>query len=199
MPLALQPKILRAIQDKKFTRVGGEREATVEVRVIAATNRDLKKRTAQGRFREDLYYRLKVLDIEMPPLRSRKEDIPALVDYFLEKYSPEPLKLESDAMATLMKYSFPGNVRELEHIIQRTATLARGHVIRAGDLPAEIKLQQATAQGTLGERLSSLEREMIQSALDRADWVQTRAAEALGISERVLRYKMAKYGIRKAR
>jgi two-component system, NtrC family, response regulator AtoC len=198
LPLALQPKLLRAIQDKTFTRVGGEMEFDVNVRVIAATNRDLKKQTEDGFFREDLYYRLKVLDIELPPLRNRKEDIPELIDFFLKRYTQQALQFDADATATLMKYAFPGNVRELEHIIQRTITLVRGSVIRARDLPPEIRYQQAATGGRLSERLSTVEQEMIYAALENADWVQTRAAESLGISERVLRYKMTKYGIKKS-
>jgi two-component system response regulator AtoC len=197
LPLMLQPKLLRAIQDKTFTRVGGEKAFDVDVRVIAATNRDLKKQTADGLFREDLYYRLKVLDIELPPLKDRKEDIPDLIGYFLQRHAGESLSFDADATATLMKYAFPGNVRELEHIIQRTITLARGSVVRNRDLPPEIRDQQSATGGRLSERLSHLEQELIHSALENADWVQTRAAESLGISERVLRYKMSKYAIKR--
>ena len=195
LPLSLQPKLLRAIQGKRFCRVGSEKEISVDVRVLAATNRDLKRLVVEGLFREDLYYRLKVLDIELPTLRERKEDIPALVDFFLERYSLRPMTFDPDAMSTLMKYSFPGNVRELEHIIQRTVTLARGNMIASKHLPAEVRYRQVTEQGTLSERLTAMEQEMLRAALDKADWVQTRAAEALGISERVLRYKMRKYKI----
>ena len=195
LPLSLQPKLLRALQEKRISRVGGEKEITVDVRVIAATNRELNRSVEQGQFREDLYYRLNVLDIEIPPLRRRKEDIPTLVHAFLERYGLRPVTFDPEAMATLVKYSFPGNVRELEHIIQRTITLARGNVIRASDLPPEVRFQQAAAQGNLSDRLSAVEREMLIAALDKAGWVQTRAAESLGISERVLRYKMKKYRI----
>ena len=195
LPLSLQPKLLRVIQGKRFSRVGSEKEISVDVRVLAATNRDLKRLVVEGLFREDLYYRLKVLDIELPTLRERKEDIPALVDFFLERYSLRPVTFDPDAMSTLMKYSFPGNVRELEHVIQRTVTLARGNMITSKHLPAEVRYRQVTEQGTLSERLTAMEQEMLRAALDKADWVQTRAAEALGISERVLRYKMRKYKI----
>jgi len=196
LPLALQPKLLRALQEKRITRIGGETEINIDVRVVAATNRDLKQSVAQGMFREDLYYRLNVFDIRIPPLRERKQDLPALIAFFAKRYSPRPVRFDADATATLMKYSFPGNVRELEHIIQRTFTLARGNIVRQRDLPAEIRFHQVTAQGTLAQRLEAVEREMLWSSLETHQWVQTRAAKALGISERVLRYKMRKYKIK---
>jgi two-component system, NtrC family, response regulator AtoC len=197
LPMGLQSKLLRALQEKKICRVGAESDIGINARVIAATNRDLKQRVAEGLFRDDLYYRLKVLDLEIPPLRERKKDIPALVDFFLERYSVRPVRFDEDAMAVLLKYAFPGNVRELEHVIQRTATLVRGSVAGSSDLPAEMRFQQAIGTGTLAQRLESMEREMLQNALERAEWVQTRAAEALGISERVLRYKLAKYKLKR--
>ena len=197
LPLNLQAKILRALQENKITRVGGEKEILIDTRVIAATNRDLKHMADQGQFRKDLFYRLNVLDIEIPPLRRRKEDIPALVDYFTGRSSARPMHLDPDAMTTLMKYSFPGNVRELEHTLQRTMTLARSPVIKAGDLPAEVRSLQVEDRGSLAERLESVEREMMLSALEKNEWVQTKAARSLGISERVLRYKMAKYSIKR--
>jgi two-component system response regulator AtoC len=191
--LSLQPKLLRALQEKRISRVGDDKEIDVDARVIAATNRDLGRSVEQGRFREDLYYRLNVLDIEVPPLRYRKEDILDLVDFFLERYATRPIVFDPDALATLMKYSFPGNVRELEHIVQRTVTLARGSVVKTGDLPPEVRFQRAATLGSLSERLSALEKEMLVKALESTGWVQTQAAETLGISERVLRYKMKKY------
>ncbi len=199
LPLPLQPKLLRALQEKKIMRVGGEKEITVDVRVVAATNRDLKGLAEDGRFREDLYYRLNVFEIEVPPLRMRREEIPALIESFTERYSARPVRFSHEAMDILIKYPYPGNIRELEHVIQRTCTLARGSVIRPMDLPAEIRQYQATHVGTLNERLDAVEREMILSALEKADGVQTRAAEMLGISERVLRYKMGKHGIKRNR
>ena len=197
LPMALQPKLLRALQENRIRRVGGEREIDVSARVIAATNRDLGERTTQGHFREDLYYRLKVLDIELPPLRRRREDISELVDFFLDRYSLRPTTIDPEAMAILVKYDYPGNVRELENVIQRTVTLARGSVIRPEDLPPELRLPRESAGGNLAERLESVEKQMILAALDKEEGVQTRAAETLGISERVLRYKMQKYGIKK--
>ena len=197
LPLPLQPKLLRALQENRIRRVGGEKEITVSTRVIAATNRDLGEEVALGRFREDLYYRLKVLDIELPPLRQRRQDIAELIDFFLERYSLRPTTIDPDAMATLVRYDYPGNIRELEHLIQRTVTLARGTVIRPEDLPPELSQARETAGGNLAEQLESVEKKMILNALEKADGIQTRAAEELGISERVLRYKMKKHGIKK--
>jgi len=197
LPVKLQPKLLRVLQENKITRIGGEKGISVDVRVLAATNRDLKHLVEKDLFREDLYYRLKVLDIELPPLRRRKEDIPELVDFFIERYSLHPTAFDPDAIVTLIKYAFPGNVRELEHIIQRAVTLSRSNVIQTTDLPAEIRYHQVSEQGTLSERLGAVEREMLIAALDKTDWVQTQAAKILGISERVLRYKMGKYHIKK--
>lgn len=197
LPLVLQPKLLRALEEKHITRVGGERELKVDVRLVAATNRDLKRMFEAGQFREDLYYRLNVLEIEIPPLRQRREDIPALLDFFLERYALRPVRFTPEALDTLIKYPFPGNVREVEHVIQRTITLTRSQIIRPSDLPEEVRQYRATTQGTLAERLEAVEREMLLAALENTEWVQTRAAELLGISERVLRYKMAKHGIKK--
>ena len=196
LPVNLQPKLLRALQEKRVSRIGSEKEITTNVRVVAATNRDLKKLSVEGLFREDLYYRLNVFDIQLPPLRERKEDIPALVDFFLQRYSQHPIVVDAEAMTILMKYSFPGNVRELEHILQRTITLSRANVIHDRDLPAEIRYQQVIEQGTLAGRLEALEQEMILSALEKNRGVQTQAAQSLGINERVLRYKMKKYKIK---
>ncbi|MBF0099683.1 MAG: sigma-54-dependent Fis family transcriptional regulator [Desulfobacterales bacterium] len=198
LPLNLQPKLLRALQEKRISRVGSEKEIPIDVRVIAATNRDLKRMVEVGQFREDLYYRLNVFDITLPALRQRKEDIPLLAEFFMSRYAQRPIHLSSEATDMLIKYSFPGNVRELEHLIQRTVTLARSNVIHIRDLPEDIRFYQATVeQGTLFERLNAVERVMMFSALEKNEWVQTKAADMLGISERVLRYKMKKHGIQK--
>jgi DNA-binding NtrC family response regulator len=195
MPLNLQPKLLRSLQQHKISRVGGESEISLDVRQISSTNRDLKRMTDEGQFREDLYYRIKVLEIKIPPLRERREDIPLLIDFFIKRYAGNTLRFAPEAMDILIKYPFPGNVRELEHAIQRTITLTRGAVVRPSDLPEEIRRHEATTRGTLIERLNAMEREMILSALEKKNWVQTHAAELLGISERVLRYKMKKHQI----
>jgi len=196
MPLSLQPKLLRALQEKRISRVGSEGDINVDVRLISATNRDLKKMCEEEKFREDLYFRIKVLEIEIPPLRNRRKDIPTLVEFFMERYADQSVSLASETLDVLIKYPFPGNVRELENIIQRTVTLARGQIILPTDLPEEIRHHQTSTQGTLVEGLEVLEQKMIISALETSDWIQTKAAERLGISERVLRYKMKKYGIK---
>ena len=197
LPLNLQAKLLRALQESRILRVGGTRDISVNVRMLAATNRDLRQGVIQGTFREDLFYRLNVLELELPPLLRRKEDIPALVDFFLSKYRTRPIGFDPDAMALLVQYAFPGNVRELEHMIQRLVTLCRDPLIRVRDLPPEVRFYQVAERGRLADRLDAVEREMLIAALEHNDWVQTRAAESLGISERVLRYKMQKHDIRK--
>ena len=194
----LQSKLLRALQEKRINRVGGERDIQVDTRVLAATNRDLRALSATGDFREDLYFRLKVLDIRLPPLRQRREDIPALIEYFVARDATRPIRLTPETLDLLMRYDYPGNVRELEHIIQRSLTLARSPVLQPRDLPEEVVRNQGADSGQLRERLDAMERDLLTEALDRSDWVQTQAAERLGISERVLRYKMGKYGIRRS-
>jgi two-component system response regulator AtoC len=177
--------------------VGSEQPISVDVRIVAATNRDLKNMVEQKSFREDLYFRLNVIEIEIPSLRERKEDIPELIDFFLKKFDSSA-RLDSSAVGQLTKYNFPGNIRELEHILQRTITLARSPSISLRDLPPEIRNYRGqTNSGKLVERLAEIERQMLLDALENNDWVQTKAAESLGISERVLRYKMEKTGIRK--
>ena len=197
LPAPLQSKLLRALQEKRIHRVGGEQDIPVEVRIIAATNKDLRTMVDAGVFREDLFFRLKVLDIVLPPLRHRREDIPALVDHFVSRYAPRPMRVAPETLDLLVRYRYPGNVRELEHILQRSLTLARGSLLQPGDLPAELRQMEGIEPGLLQERLDALEREMLQTALDDADGVQTRAAERLGISERVLRYKLGKHGLRR--
>jgi DNA-binding NtrC family response regulator len=150
-----------------------------------------------GSFREDLFFRLNVLDIAVPPLRRRREDIPALIAHFIARDARRPLQLAPDALDALIRYDYPGNVRELEHIIQRSLTLTRGNRLQPSDLPAEVRRSPAPEQGLLQERLDTLERDLLRVALENAEWIQTRAADQLGISERVLRYKMGKYGLRR--
>lgn len=197
MPLPLQSKLLRAIQERTVQPVGSDQELAVDVRLICATNRNLKAMVDAGQFREDLFYRVRVLEIALPPLRSRREDIPALVAFFMDRHAQGGLTLSQEALDRLVKYPFPGNVRELEHTIQRAATLCRGRTIRPTDLPDEIRLYRGNAQGALQERLDDMEREMLLSALEKTHWVQTQAAERLGLSERVLRYKMKKHGLQR--
>ncbi|MEN8140379.1 MAG: sigma-54 dependent transcriptional regulator [Thermodesulfobacteriota bacterium] len=196
LDLALQTKLLRVLQEQKISRLGSEADIAVDVRVVAASNRDLRHLAGQGGFREDLYYRLNVLAVHIPPLRERRQDIPELIDFFLAKYGSGPTSLSGAAQDMLIKYPFPGNVRELEHLVQRLVTLARSSRIELADLPPEIRFAQAAkSSGDLKARLQAVERQMISEALEENDWVQTRAAARLGISERVLRYKMARLGI----
>ena len=130
---------------------------------------------------------------------SRREDIPELVDFFLSRYGAERMTFDAEAMGVLIKYAFPGNVRELEHIVQRTVTLCRTKTVRAPDLPPEVRFYQGAGNGSLAERLETVEREMLIEALEKCGWIQTRAARALGISERVLRYKMKRHGLKEQR
>jgi len=195
LPLSLQAKLLRALQEKRVSRVGSSREIDVDVRVVAATNRNLRDLVANGNFREDLYYRLNVFEVELPPLRQRKEDIPLLANFFLKNCGSGEIQFDTDALGFLVKYPFPGNVRELQHLVQRLSTLVRGRVIRVRDLPVEIRYVEQPSQNNLQERLVTVEQQMITEALKQNNWVQTKAAESLGISERVIRYKIGKYNI----
>lgn len=196
LPEHLQAKLLRVLQEQKMTPVGALQPVEVDVRIVAATNRDLREMIEQGGFRQDLYFRLNVFEVHLPPLRERREDIPDLVNLFMEKYRVKPVRISSEAMDMLVKYDWPGNVRELEHIIQRLVTLCRGNIIKSSDIPVDFQENDENAPDLEG-RLRQVEKEEILKALRARDWVQTRAAELLGISERVLRYKMKKYGINK--
>ena len=204
---ALQSKLLRVLQEKEFERVGSSQTIKVDVRVISATNRNLEEAIQKGTFREDLYYRFNVVTITLPPLRERKEDIPPLLEYFLKKYSRENNKavvsVTKEAKDLLMNYNYPGNIRELENIIERAVVLCRGDTITKQDLPLNLQeseveesLERARKSGrSLPETLEEIERHRIAQALQKSGGVQTKAAEELGISERVLRYKMKKYKI----
>ena len=199
----LQVKLLRVLQERQFERVGGNRTLTVDVRVLAATHRDLERAMREGTFRDDLYYRLNVVTIQIPPLRERREDISLLLDHFLRKFAAKNRRdvtgLTAAARDALLKYDYPGNVRELENIVERAILLCRGRVIDLEDLPATVRPGQRSADEPLPKDLpgvlADIERQAIESALDRSGGVQTQAAAALGISERVLRYKMKKYGL----
>ncbi|NOY65132.1 MAG: sigma-54-dependent Fis family transcriptional regulator [Nitrospirae bacterium] len=205
MAVNMQIKLLRFIQEREFYRIGGTRPVRSDCRIIAATNKDLEKEVAAGRFREDLFYRLNVIPIKMPPLRERKEDIPLLVDYFLRKYAEENHKfinaVEQRVMDALLKYSWPGNIRELENIIERAVVLTKFETIVLDDLPrkiASLVLEDTDSPGRqikdLSDMtLSEIERLAIINALEAEDWNQTRAARRLGITRRQLRTKMVKY------
>ncbi len=207
LPPTTQVKLLRILQEKEFQRLGSNVTLRVDVRIIAATHRNLEEAMKNGSFREDLYYRLNVISLHLPPLRERKEDLPLLIDHFLKKYSElnqkKVLDLSKEARTLLLRYSYPGNVRELENLIERAVVLCRGTVITREDLPFHLQEGASEAQGrpskqmkTLPEILEEVERDLILKALHQHQGIQTRAAESLGISERVLRYKMKRYGIR---
>jgi two-component system NtrC family response regulator len=203
---ALQAKLLRVLQEKEFERVGSNQTLKSDVRLIAATNRNLEEAIRKGAFREDLYYRLNVVTLTLPPLRERKEDIPILIDHFLKKFSRENKKevgsMTKEVRDALLKYEYPGNVRELENLIERAVVLSRGNTLSLQDLPLNFR-EERTETGpcepretaSLPETIGNLERQLILRALDKSGGVQTRAAEELGINERVLRYKMKKYKI----
>ena len=201
LPLHLQVKLLRVLQEREFERVGSSRPISVDVRLIAATHRDLAPLVKAGRFRDDLYYRLNVVTIAVPPLRERREDLPALIDHFVRQFAEANRKpitgLTPAVRDLLLRYDYPGNVRELENLMERAVVLTRDDVIGPADLP--LTLQDATPDvpepSGLTAAVEALERRMIGDALMRTDGIQTRAAEVLGISERVLRYKLKKYGL----
>lgn len=207
IPPGVQVKLLRVLQEKEFERVGGNETIKADVRLVAATNRDLEKAMKDGAFREDLYYRLNVVTVVIPPLRERKEDIPALMEHFIRKYGKENSRniggVTAETRDLLMRYSYPGNVRELENIIERAVVLTKGETITSADIPLHLKTTEseekicvAKRDGSLTETLDTLERGIIMEALKSAGGVQTRAAEKLGISERVLRYKLKKFKIK---
>jgi len=207
IPLVTQVKLLRVLQEQTFERVGGTEPIKVDVRIIAATNQHPEEMIEEDRFRKDLYYRLNVVRITIPPLRKRKADIPLLVDYFLKKYANENNKpingISKETMDQLMKYDYPGNVRELENIIEQAVVLSREDIITTKDLPMtvrgmrqESKKRAPLAEATFIERVEAFEKELIDSALEQAQGVQTKAAKVLGITERHLRYKLKKYGMK---
>ncbi len=200
IPLSTQVKLLRVLQEHTFERVGASSPVKCDVRIIAATNRDLRSEIAKGRFREDLFYRLNVFPIDLPPLRKRREDIPRLVDYFgaqsAEKMGLPAARLTTDASAVLLSYDWPGNVRELQNVMERAVILSHGEPIDVNDLPVEIAgdLSDSEAPQTEGT-LWDFERSMIVKALKDADWNQSQAARSLGISRDNLRYRVKKYEI----
>jgi len=201
LPLHLQVKLLRVLQERQFERVGGTRTIPVNVRVLAATHRNLEALVREGRFRDDLYYRINVVTLLLPPLRERREDLSPLIEHFLTRFAGKNGKtirgLTREARDALLRYDYPGNVRELENLIERAVVLTRDEVIGKSDLPLTLDEQTAESDAPAGlvAAAEGLERRMIRDALSRAGGVQTRAAELLGISERVLRYKLRKYGL----
>ena len=202
---AVQVKLLRFLQEREFQRLGGNATIRTDVRIISATNRDLEARVREGAFREDLFYRLNVVRLDIPPLRERKEDIPPLIEHFLARFAADNGKdlegISSEARDLLMKYDYPGNVRELENIVERAVVICRGTVIGVEDLPFGAGETPAAEErdkedGLLRGSVEDLERKLIADAMARAGDHQTRAAEILGISERMLRYKLKKYNLK---
>lgn len=202
LPPAIQIKLLRVLQEKEFERVGGTTTIKTDVRVITATNRNLEELVKAKKFREDLYYRLNVFPIYMPPLRERKTDILLLADYFVGKYSKANYKnicrISTPAIDMLMSYHWPGNVRELENCVERAVILSNDDVIHGHHLPPTLQTAEATGTtsgGNLHETLNNLERELILDALKSARGNQTKAARILGITERLMGLRVKKYGI----
>jgi DNA-binding NtrC family response regulator len=201
LPLHLQAKLLRVLQEREFERVGSSQPIKVNVRILSATHRDLESLMRAGQFRDDLYYRLNVVTILIPPLRERRQDLPALMDHFLKFFAAKNGKtlrgFSREARDALLRYDYPGNVRELENLIERAVVLSRGDLIGRGDLPLTVEAPEASGEppAQLTAAVEGLERRMIKNALARASGVQTRAADLLGITERALRYKLKKYGL----
>jgi len=205
LPPPVQVKLLRFLQEREFQRLGGNRTLHSDVRIISATNRDLKTKVGEGAFREDLFYRLNVVAITIPPLRERKEDLSPLIDHFLRRFSSQNEKeiegVLPEAKDLLLKYDYPGNVRELENIIERAVVIARGSLVSTRDLPFSAEpipsgREEKIRLGTLKDSVEALERKMILVAMEKTKNHQTRAAELLGISERMLRYKLKKYTLK---
>jgi len=197
----LQVKLLRALQEREILRVGGTERVPIDVRIVAATNQDLDKAMREGRFREDLYYRLNVIPIALPPLRERRTDIPLLVEHFMAKYADPQARREMSeaALEVLAAYDWPGNVRQLESVIERTLLLSEGRVIGPADLPAAVRARIGTPRGPMdldipdsGIDLDELERGLILRALEKAAGKVSRAARLLGLSRRTLQYRMEK-------
>ena len=207
LDISLQAKLLRALQEKSIRRVGGTKEIKTDVRVVAATNRDLLKMTEEGRFREDLYYRLNVLSIEIPALRDRHSDIPLLIEFFIKKHTRDTKReiiLEPDARRALNDYSFPGNVRQLESAIERAVLLCEDNTITVEDLPPEMLHGARQASGDSqfklpadGINFEDVERSLIMQAMERTDNNITKAARLLGLTFRTLQYRLEKFGIKR--
>jgi two-component system NtrC family response regulator len=203
LPLHLQAKLLRVLQEREYEKVGSSRPIKVNVRVLAASHRPLEALIKAGQLREDLYYRLNVVTILIPPLRERRSDVSLLMDHFIRHYAEKNGKtirgLTPEGRDILLRYDYPGNVRELENIIERAVVLTRDDVIGSGDLPLtaqEPEIADRDRETNLTVAVEALERRMIRDALARSEGVQTRAAELLGMGERGLRYKLVKYGFR---
>ncbi|HKQ09233.1 MAG TPA: sigma-54 dependent transcriptional regulator [Blastocatellia bacterium] len=205
--ISMQAKLLRALQEKEVMRVGGTRPVRVDVRVIAATNRDLEAMVKEGTFREDLYYRLNIIPINIPPLRNRRTDLPPLIDYFIAKHSAAEHRvirgLTPAARNLMMNYAWPGNVRQVESAIERAILLCEGDTIDVEDMPVEIR-QEASGAGAFtfklppeGISFDEVEKSLITQAMEQTNWNITRAAKLLGLSFRTLQYRLEKFGLKK--
>jgi len=209
LPQQMQVKLLRVLQERSVRRVGDDRERAVDVRIVAATNRDLQESVEEGSFREDLFYRLNVVRVRVPPLRERIEDIPLLATTFAQRYATEAGKtfegITDEALRALTSFPFPGNVRELENYMERAVTLAADSWIRPTDLPAELQAETARPPSDLlafpdggvdiDRVMEAVERQLLEEALHRAAGVKTRAAQLLGITFRSFRYRLKKHGM----
>ncbi|MHB9002967.1 MAG: sigma-54-dependent transcriptional regulator [Coriobacteriia bacterium] len=201
--LAVQVKLLRVLQERRFERLGGTRSIEVDVRVVAATNRDLQQLIADGEFREDLFYRLNVVPVYLPPLRERSGDIPLLVAHFLEKYKAGTKRISQDALEALMTYQWPGNIRELENTIERVLILSQGDEITSADLPSEVRLGASSTRPNAaalclpadGCSLEEVELDLVRQALDRAGGNVPKAAKLLGLTTKTLEARMSRFGL----
>ncbi|MBG3876481.1 MULTISPECIES: sigma-54-dependent transcriptional regulator [Nitratidesulfovibrio] len=204
----LQVKLLRVLQERRFERVGGTEEVEVDIRIVAATNKNLQEEVEKGNFREDLFYRLNVVHIALPPLRERREDIPLLVAHFVDKLAREngvtPKTFTPEALDYMTGYEWPGNIRQLQNVVERCLVLVSGDTIRVDDLPPELRDEEAQLKSAvdllpvqldLADTLERIEAALIRRALVRADFVQVKAAELLAISKSLLQYKLKKYNI----
>jgi Nif-specific regulatory protein len=224
IPLPTQVKLLRVLQERKFERLGENRTLSVDVRIIAATNADLERLVEEGRFREDLFYRLNVIPLYLPPLRDRREDIIPLAEHFLERFNREHgkgISFTPEALDLLIEYRWPGNVRELENLVERTVVMAKASIVRAQDLPRTVRLAALPAtpdgqpptrgpdasapprpdEGRPGpipraDHLRAMEREELRKALESTGWVIARAAKILGWTPRQVAYKMRKHSLK---
>ncbi|MBJ6802415.1 sigma-54-dependent transcriptional regulator [Geomonas propionica] len=201
LPIELQPKLLRVLQERVVEPVGGTSLQKIDLRVVAATNADLERWIAEGKFREDLYYRLSVIPIQLPPLRERVEDVPLLIRYFCTKFGAEGVSFTKEALARLKEYAWPGNVRELENTVERLLIMREGDLVGVDELPAKISAAAPPPEGGVlrlpaaGYSLEQLEMEVVLEALNRCDWNQTAAARFLRIPRHTLIYRMEKYNI----
>jgi DNA-binding NtrC family response regulator len=208
LDISMQAKLLRALQEREIRRVGGTRPIKIDVRVIAATNRDLRAMVADGRFRDDLYYRLNVLSVDVPPLRERRDDIPVLIDFFVRKHTRNTSRmvrgLTPETQKLMLNYGWPGNVRQLESAIERAILLCEGDLITVEDLPLEVR-QEARQVADVAFKLppegisfEDVERDLITQAMEQTDYNITKAAKLLGLTFRTLQYRLEKFGIKRS-